>query len=209
MLDQSVTSLSLLAQIKKDDRDPQAWRAFVERYGPRIHRWGTQRGLQPADAEDVTQNVLIKLARHLGTFDYEPNLSFRSWLRRITENAIIDFVRSRANTHSESSGVADVLSQKAAREDLVQQLEETFDLEMFELAKARVQARVESRRWRAWELTAVQQLTGEEVAEQLDIKVPTVYSGRYQVQKMIQEELNRLELESDGHYRTQFGATSR
>ena len=78
----SSTNVSLLLRIRHDERDESAWRDFVEIYGYRIYHWCLNRKLQPNDAEDVTQDVLVKLARKLGSFDYDQSQSFRGWLAR-------------------------------------------------------------------------------------------------------------------------------
>ena len=55
-------------------------------------------GLQDADAEDVAQEILLKLARKLRDFAYDPKSSFRGWLKTVAHHAWRDFVdgRSRA-----------------------------------------------------------------------------------------------------------------
>ena len=193
----SITRVSLLLRIRDDDGQSrsEAWGEFVERYGRLIHDWCLNRRLQPADAEDVTQDVLVRLARALKTFEYNPELTFRGWLRRVTENALSDFFRDkqRRAMMKQSNDLLETLKDAAARDDLVQRLERSFDLELFERAAATVQKRVEVRRWQAWHLTAIEKLAAEEVSQQLEMKVPTVYSSRYQVQKMISEEVQRLE----------------
>lgn len=194
----SVTSVSLLAQLRVNDRSPGAWRSFVDRYGPRMFDWCLNRGLQPADAEDVTQEVLVKLAQRMGTFSYDSNQTFRGWLRRVTENAIVDFLRERKRKEKVGSGTtsADVLKSVEQRQDLTSRLEEVFDLELLEIARQRVKGRIEPKRWRAWEMTSVERQSGDIVSKELGIKLPTVYSSRYQVQKMISAELQTLEEES-------------
>jgi len=72
---------------------------------------------------------------------------------------------------------------------LHERLEAVFDLELLDLAKARVRSRIDKNRWLAWELTAVEQISGEEVSERLGMKLPTVYSNRSKVQKMISDEV--------------------
>lgn len=191
----SVTSVSLLARLGQGEEDLEAWQEFVDRYGSRIFEWCRNRRLQPHDAEDVTQEVLIRLAKSLGSFEYDQTQTFRGWLRRITENAVIDFFRQRRSRGRISVGY-ELLEGTEAREDLTQRLNDAFDLELLDVAKARVKSRVENRRWRAWEMTAVDGQTGESVAAQLEMKVPTVYSSRYQVQKMIADEVKRLETAS-------------
>lgn len=191
----SQTHVSLLLRIRENDRDPEAWNAFVNRYGRRIYEWCLNRKLQPADAEDVTQNVLIKLSRQMGSFEYQSNLTFRGWLRRITENAITDFFRElRAEKRaSEIQAELDQLDSAVAQADLTTRLCDEFDLEILDIAKQRVKQRIEPQRWKAWEQISIEQKSGQEVADELGMLVPTVYSSRYQVQKMIAAEVEKLQ----------------
>ena len=55
------TSLTLLGRLRRDPKDQAAWSEFVARYGPRILQWCRGWGLQESDAQDVTQDVLLKL----------------------------------------------------------------------------------------------------------------------------------------------------
>ncbi len=191
---ESQTNLSLLLRLRNNDHDPHAWQDFVERYGRRIYEWCLNRRLQPADAEDVTQNVLVKLAKQLGSFDYQARLTFRGWLRRITENAVTDFFREckRREFALEGNRYSSLLDDAAAPVDLATRISNEFDLEVFEIAKLNVRSRIEARRWEAWELTAVHQWEGADVAEKLEMRLPTVYSSRYQVQNMIAAEVQKL-----------------
>jgi RNA polymerase sigma factor (sigma-70 family) len=198
--DSTVTSMSLLAQIRVEDRDPNAWRMFVNRYGSRIYEWCLSRQLQAADAEDVTQQVLLKLTWRLGEFDNDRTQTFRGWLRRVTENAIIDFLRDRQHREKDAAGAWRLLELAEARRDLVARLEGAFDLELLDLARRRVQSRVEKQRWQAWEMMSIDQRSAEEVSQQLGMKIPSVYSNRYQVQKLIAAEIEQLEHESSVYW---------
>lgn len=196
---ESQTNVSLLLRIKDNADDPTAWREFVQRYGARIYDWCVNRRLQSADAEDVTQNVLVKLARNLNSFEYEQKLTFRGWLRRVTENAVTDFFREcksrRLNQAIEDS--FEFLSDTEAPTELSSRLCKEFDLELLDIAKSRVQSRVSEKRWEAWKLVAVDNCNAKVVAEKLDMKLPTVYSSRFQVQSMITEEVKELESSSE------------
>src|SRR5215212_1754148 len=59
------TRVSLLNQLRQDPSDQAGWDEFVDRYGRHIYRWCRQWKLQDADAEDVTQNILVKLIQTL------------------------------------------------------------------------------------------------------------------------------------------------
>ena len=66
------TRASLLVRLRDDPGDQAAWALFVRRYGPMVGGWCRHWGLQPADADDVTQVVLLKLAGRLRGFTYDP-----------------------------------------------------------------------------------------------------------------------------------------
>src|SRR6516164_10979265 len=92
----SGTRISLLGRLRRDPANQEAWAEFVEHYGRKIYHWSLRWGLQEADAQDVTQNVLLKLAEKMRDFDYDPARSFRSWLKTLARYACSDFQESRA-----------------------------------------------------------------------------------------------------------------
>ena len=80
-----------------------------------------------------------------------------------------------------------------ARDDLVVRLDEQFDRELFEEASFRVRLRVEPHTWEAFRLAAIEGLAGAEVSERLGMKVATVFKAKSKVQRMLREEICRLE----------------
>ena len=75
-------------------------------YGPKVNGWCRRRGLQAADAEDVTQVVLLRLARALRTFTYDPSRTFRGWLRLVTQHALLP-TSSRTGSGRRAAGSGD------------------------------------------------------------------------------------------------------
>ena len=65
------TRPSLLVRIR-DARDGEAWRQFVELYAPLVYGFARKRGLQDADAADLTQDVLRAVARGVGRLGLRP-----------------------------------------------------------------------------------------------------------------------------------------
>ena len=193
----SATHVSLLARLRLDPRDQAAWDAFVERYGGRIFRWCRGRGLQEPDAEDVTQNVLVDLSRQMRTFEYRPapgrQGSFRAWLHQVTYRAWCDFLTSRPAPAAGGSAAREHLDCVEAREDLLHHLEEAFDLELLEQARARVCERVEPQTWQAFRLTALDGLPAAEAAGQVGLEVAAVYKAKSRVLRLLREETQRLE----------------
>jgi RNA polymerase sigma-70 factor (ECF subfamily) len=191
---ESQTSATLLARLRQSPADEAAWADFADRYGRKIYAWCRQWRLQEADAEDVTQTVLLKLAAKMQTFEYDRERSFRGWLKTVTRNAWSDYWAGRkAGVAAGGSQAVELLGTVEAREDLVQRLDDEFDRDLLDEATARVRQRVTPRTWQAFEMTAVQGKSGAETAAALGMKVATVFVARSKVQKMLQEEVRRLE----------------
>src|SRR5262245_57824932 len=161
----SHTSPTLLGRLGRCPTDQEAWAAFVDRYGPKIYAWCLHWRLQQADAEDVTQAVLLKLARTMAGFAYDPSKSFRAWLKTVTRHAWNDLQEGQkaGTTGAGDSQVIGVLASVEARDNLEARLEREFDNELVEEASRRVQLRVAPQKWEVFRLLAVEGLSGEEV----------------------------------------------
>jgi RNA polymerase sigma-70 factor (ECF subfamily) len=191
------TRTSLLLRLRQAPLDQEAWAEFVDRYGRQIHAWCGRWGLQEADAQDVTQTVLLRLASKLQTFSYDPTQRFRAWLKTLTHHAWSDFLAAQG-PGVKGSGHSDfhlLLDNVQARDELTQRLQETFDQELLELATTRVRARVEERTWEAYRLTALEGLSGAEAAARLGMQVGTVYKAKSKVHAMLQETLRQMQEE--------------
>src|SRR5215475_6536253 len=189
------TRVTLLVRLRQDPTDHAAWDVFVERYGRHIYRWCRQWKLQDADAEDVTQNILVKLTRKLRAFTYDPSRSFRAWLKTVVHHAWRDFEDGRRHPRpaGDDSQVGELMLTLEARDDLARRLEEAFDLELLEAAKLRVRLRVAPHTWEAFRLVALEGLPVAEVAARVHLQVAMVYVAKSKVQRMLQEEVQKLE----------------
>jgi RNA polymerase sigma factor (sigma-70 family) len=189
------TNASLLRRLRRDSADQSAWGEFVGRYGRQVYQWCRKWQLQEADAQDVTQIVLVKLALKMRTFTYDPARSFRAYLKTLTHYAWCDFLESRKRPGAGEGGseVLEVLKTIEARDDLVRQLTTEFDQEMLDEAMSRVQQRVEPHTWEAFRLTALEEMAGAEVAQRLQVKVATGFKAKSKVLKMLHEEIAKSE----------------
>jgi RNA polymerase sigma-70 factor (ECF subfamily) len=191
----SGTRITLLGRLRRDPTNEAAWSEFVAHYGGKIFAWCRKWGLQEADAQDVTQIVLLKLACKMREFAYDPARSFRAWLKTLAHHAWSDFVesRQRPGLGSGDSGVQSMLGSIAARDDLLERLQAEFDRELLEEAIARVRLRVAPQTWQAFALTALEGLSGAEAAERIPMQVAQVFVAKRRVQKLLQQEVTRLE----------------
>jgi RNA polymerase sigma factor (sigma-70 family) len=188
------TSLTLLERLQQDLTSASSWDVFVRRYRPQIYGWCQTWGLQGADADDVTQQVLAKLTETMRTFRYDPSHRFRSWLKTVTHHAWSDWVAGRRHdAGSGDSQVLLILHTVEARADLEQRLEEAFDRELLETAMHQVRQRIAAQTWEAFRLTALDGLAGAEAAAQLGLPVAHVFVAKHRVQKMLHAEVRRLE----------------
>lgn len=91
MADPQVTRPSLLLRLR-DPRDQRAWMEFDTAYSDLVIRYARRRGLQFADAEEIRQSVMLKLARSLQGFEYDSEKGrFRNYLGRCVRNEIATF----------------------------------------------------------------------------------------------------------------------
>ena len=75
------------------DGNPEPFEAFVENFAGRLVGFFRRRGASLEEAEDLTQDVLLKL--HKAAADYRPSERFSAYLARVANNQLIDARRRR------------------------------------------------------------------------------------------------------------------
>jgi RNA polymerase sigma factor (sigma-70 family) len=81
------THISLLQRLADGQHD--AWQDFHARYGELLLGYCRARGLQPADAEDVLQDILVSLSKAMPGFQYDrAKGTFRAYLKTVAHHAI-------------------------------------------------------------------------------------------------------------------------
>jgi RNA polymerase sigma-70 factor (ECF subfamily) len=179
--------------------DEGAWSEFVDVYGRHIYKWCRYWRLQDADAQEVTQQVLVQLLAKMKAFVYDPSRSFRAWLKTVTHHAWQNLVVSRQHRLAAGgdSHLWEELLALPARDDLAQKLEQQFDHELLETAMLRVRLRVAVHNWDAFRLTALEGVPAREAAQQLGMKVANVYAARSSVQRLVREEVQKLDSQKE------------
>ena len=75
--------------------DPEAVGWLYERYFDRIYRYVHLKIGDPTEAEDITEQVFLKMLEAISSFRWQGS-SFGSWLFRIAHNQVVDHIRHRA-----------------------------------------------------------------------------------------------------------------
>ncbi len=189
----SGTSVSLLVRLQQSPADQAAWTEFVRSYGGSISAWCRRWGLQEADAQDLSQEVLLKLLRAMQAFRYDPAQRFRGWLKTVAHHAWQDLARGRRQLAAGGDpGADDPLGSLEARDEMAAALEKAYEQELLERAMQQVRPRVQPQTWDAFHLTAIEGLPGAEAAARLGMAVTTVYKAKSNVQKLLQAEVHNL-----------------
>src|SRR5262249_26466476 len=151
------TRPSLLVRIR-DLQDQEAWREFVDIYGPVVYGFARKRGLQEADAGDLTQEVLRAVAAAAGRLVYDPHKGwFRGWLYGVARHKLHDFLtgRRRQCQGSGDTGVQELLEEQPAPGDEAL-WDEEYQQRLFTWAAERVRQQFEESTWQAFWRVAVE-----------------------------------------------------
>lgn len=197
MADMPDTHNSLIAQLR-DTANVDAWQSFAELYRPVIYRLAKGRGLQHADADDLSQKVLLSVARAIPQWQRQPQARFRHWLGRIARNAIINAL-TRA-PHDQAGGGSEFLAIVHNVSDNLAELESQVDFEyqrqVYRRAAQIVRQEVHEDSWRAFVLTIVDGEPTAEVAQQLGKTIGAIHAVRSRVMRRLQNAVKEL-MEAD------------
>jgi RNA polymerase sigma-70 factor (ECF subfamily) len=198
MGDALLTRASLLARLG-DPEDRAAWQQFVELYGSLVYGFARGRGLQDADAADLTQEVFLAIAQSAGRWRYDPQQgSFRGWLFAVTRNKIARFLQGR---HFQPVGSGDSSAQNRLAEepspgsDAEDVWEKEFQQQLFRVAAAQIKDHFAATTWKAFWLTAVEGKSGASVAAELGLSVGAVYVARSRVLARLTEQIRQMQTE--------------
>lgn len=189
------TRPSLLIRVR-DSQDTEAWGQFVELYGPLIHAFGRQRDLQDADASDLTQIVLQAVAGAMKRFEYDPNRgSFRGWLLQVTRNQLHMYQtrHRRFPTGSGDTAAHELLEQQPAPEEDDELWNQEYQRRLFAWAAEKVRTASSAGAWQAFWLTAVEDKSAKEAADELGMSVGAVYTAKSRIMDRIRQEINSLQ----------------
>lgn len=185
------TSVTLLSQIR-DAGDREAWRSFVDRYAPIVYGYCRCRGLQHADAQNVSQEVFGRVSQAIQRFEYDAERGrFRSWLGLITHQQLIRHCQLRSRAGKALAAASEILPEEfshAAEGAWI----EAFNGRLYGIALERIRGEFEPLAWRAFLRVWDGRERPGDVARELDVTPQWVYQTKHKVLQRLRESLEFL-----------------
>lgn len=165
------------------------WEGIVRDHSARVYRLALHLTGNPHDAEDLTQDVFVRVFNSLS--QYKPG-TFEGWLHRITTNLFLDRVRRRKRIRFDWMGDDDgsvATSDSFDRHERSGQPEDAFDMVHLEPDILDALAELPPEYRAAVVLSDIEGLSYEEIAATLGIKMGTVRSRLSRARARLRESL--------------------
>ena len=137
MTDFPETQSLLLANIQSLE-NREAWEQFLLLYRPVIYRMARRRGLQDSDAQDLAQEVLLRIAKSIESWEARPNVRFRHWLRNVANNAILTALKTSNRQPVVGGSLTDLLADQPEEDALSEELQYECLREQYQRASDRL-----------------------------------------------------------------------
>ena len=177
------TSQSLIARVK-DLTDALAWAEFLAIYQPVVFRMALRRGLQDADAQDVTQQIFLSVSQAIGRWTPEVGQPpFRAWLITITRNALTKaLTRRKPDVGAGSTSVVQLLEAQAVDESWIsEEFVREGRMEAMRWAAEQIRPEFSPMTWRLFWESVVLGRTVAEVACETGRTAGAIYMARFKI----------------------------
>jgi RNA polymerase sigma-70 factor (ECF subfamily) len=182
------TRSTLLVRLN-DRNDREAWQIFDRLYRPMIVGFVRTRGLEPADAEDIAQQCIQAVLKHIGSFDHRHVGSFKGWLRSIAENKIRDFARRRREQQADTGVWADRQDAQPGPDD---EWERQWLMQHLRYCVEKVRPDIAEHNYWAFHATVLENVPAKEAAARLNMTVNQVYVAKFRVLERIRAMFSEL-----------------
>jgi RNA polymerase sigma-70 factor (ECF subfamily) len=192
----STTSPSLLLGLQA--QEGKGWDRFVSLYGPGIYAKCRRRGLSDADAQEICQDLFVKVYRSIPQFRRDPpRYLFRKWLATIYRSVLADFGRVRQRqplqpmeTEALERAVADLMAE--TDDETTFSLHDQDLLHALHQLLATMESDYEPRNWRAFWLSVIEGVPSAEVVQQLGISMGNLRQIKLRILRRIRDEFKEL-----------------
>jgi RNA polymerase sigma factor (sigma-70 family) len=202
-MDELIPTRATLIQRLKDWQDQSSWQDFFDTYWKLIYGVALKGGLTAAEAQDVVQETMISVAKHMPTFQYDPAIgSFKTWLLNMTRWRITDQLRKRGpafaagrveaeDTTTRTRTVDKVVDPASPALDALWNAE--WEKNLLDAAMAKIKRQLDPQKYQIFDLYVNKGVPPEKVAATFGISVDQVYLAKHRTTELIKEEVKKLE----------------
>jgi len=201
-MDELIPTRATLIQRLKDWQDQSSWQAFFDTYWKLIYGVALKSGLTATEAQDVVQETMISVAKHMPAFKYDSTIgSFKTWLLNMTRWRITDQLRKRGPFDaSHSAGEETATGTRTvdkvvdpASQDLDALWNAEWEKNLLDAAMAKVKRQLDPQKFQIFDLYVNKEWPPEKVAATFGISVDQVYLAKHRTTDLIKKEVKRLE----------------
>lgn len=203
LLDELIPTRASLIDRLKNWRDQPSWQDFFDTYWKLIYGVARKSGMTDTEAQEVVQETLISVAKHIPTFKYDPSIgSFKAWLLNMTRWRIVAQFRKRgplANQAPNASAASDTPEVERMADPAGQSLDAAWEMEweknLMEAAITRVRHRIDPQKYQIFDFYVNKDWPPEKVADRFQVTIDQVYLVKNRVIKAVRDEVKRLQKE--------------
>ncbi|MHC4398170.1 MAG: RNA polymerase sigma factor [Planctomycetota bacterium] len=189
MVTNSKTQATLLSRLR-DGSDPLAWDEFFGRYGALVYGFARHRGCSDHTAEDVVQDVMLKVFEQKDLFHYDPARGrFRDWLAALVRNKVAQRRRGPSERVRARGGHSDSAPAEPQAPDPAPDAawEAAFESALLLVLLDVVRREMDPRAYRAFELYTLHDLPGAKVAKYTGLSRNGVYRAHKRALRRLKE----------------------
>jgi RNA polymerase sigma factor (sigma-70 family) len=197
--DELISTRTTLLERLKDWKDDSSWQEFFNIYSKLIRGVAIRSGLTVAEAEDVVQETMFAVVKHIPDFKYDRKVgSFKQWLLNMSRWRICDQFRRRGNLTtqlpSDVAGETKLLSilvdEKSV--DFNEHWEAEWQKCVLDTAIKKVKTGLDTEKYQIFDFLINKQWPSEKVAKSFGISVNQVYVAKHRITELIKKEVERL-----------------
>jgi RNA polymerase sigma-70 factor (ECF subfamily) len=202
--DELIPTCASLINRLRNWQDQSSWNEFFNTYWRLIYGVARKAGLSDDEAQEVVQETLISVAKHMPTFRYDPAIgSFKTWLLNMTRWRIIAQFRKRGplaahhdspqNTTTQTGTTDRIADPNSQSLDAVWEAE--WETNLLNAAMNNVKRRGDPQKYQIFDFYVNKDWPPGKVAESFGVSVDQVYQIKHRVTEAIRAEVRRLEKE--------------
>jgi RNA polymerase sigma-70 factor (ECF subfamily) len=202
--DELIPTRATLIHRLQNWQDQASWQDFFDTYWKLIYGVARKGGLSESESQDVVQETMMAVAKHILNFKYDPSVcSFKTWLLNMTRWRMTDQFNRRVPVNNSFSRALEETPSTQTTSELIDpssnKLEALWEAEweknLLDAALGNVKRRLEPEKYQIYDFYVNKGWAPEKVAQSFDVSLSQVYVCKHRVTELITSEVRRLTTE--------------